>query len=94
VINLTDKQEVFMSLRPEKIEISKRKQEGFSNELSGIIHSIVYHGHSTQYNVKLQNGSIVQVFEQNEQHFPQEVIDYYDTVFLYWQKDNAGLLPG
>lgn len=83
---------VTVSLRPEKIAISKKKLEGFANELQGSVHSIVYHGHSTQYNVKLQNGFIVQVFEQNEEHFPQEIIDYYDQVYLYFQKENAGLL--
>jgi spermidine/putrescine transport system ATP-binding protein len=92
MLDIVNQKEVFMSLRPEKIAIKKSKQVGFANELAGIVHSIVYHGHSTQYNVKLQNGSIIQVFEQNEEHFPQEVIDYYDSVYLYWQKESAGLL--
>ncbi len=83
---------VFMSLRPEKIEIGKSPIKGFSNELQGIIESIVYHGRSTQYNVRLKNNELVRVFEQNEQHFPQEVIDYDDRVYLYWQKENVVLL--
>jgi spermidine/putrescine transport system ATP-binding protein len=82
----------YMSLRPEKIEISKIPMIGFSNELKGIVKSIVYHGRSTQYNVQLKNGQILQVFEQNEEHFPQEEIDYDDSVFLYWQKENVVLL--
>lgn len=83
---------VYMSLRPEKIEISKTPMAGFSNTLQGAVQSIVYHGRSTQYNVQLKNGSVVQVFEQNEEHFPQEIIDYDDSVFLYWQKENVVLL--
>ncbi len=83
---------VCMSLRPEKIEISKTSMTGFSNALQGIVQSIVYHGRSTQYNVQLKNGLVVQVFEQNEEHFPQEIIDYDDSVFLYWQKENVVLL--
>ncbi|HSC24958.1 MAG TPA: ABC transporter ATP-binding protein [Candidatus Babeliales bacterium] len=83
---------IFMSLRPEKIEISKTCMVGFSNFLTGIVQSIVYHGRSTQYNVRLKNNEIVQVFEQNEEHFPQEIIDYDDSVFLYWQKENVVLL--
>ena len=89
---VVDGNTVFMSLRPEKIEISKSPMEGFSNTLQGIVASIVYHGRSTQYNVQLKNGEIVQVFEQNEEHFPQEIIDYDDNVFLYWQKENVVLL--
>ena len=81
-----------MSIRPEKIEISKKKLEGFSNELQGIVEAIVYYGRSTQYNVRLKNDHLLQVFEQNEEHFPREVIDYDDTVYLYWQKENVVLL--
>lgn len=83
---------VFMSLRPEKIEISKTEVPGFSNHLKGVVQSIVYHGRSTQYNVRLSNGQLLQVFEQNEEHFPQEVIEYDDVVNLYWQKENVVLL--
>jgi spermidine/putrescine transport system ATP-binding protein len=83
---------IWMSLRPEKIEISKSPMEGFSNTLEGMVQSIVYHGRSTQYNVQLKNGEVVQVFEQNEEHFPQEIIDYDDSVFLYWQKENVVVL--
>lgn len=83
---------IFMSLRPEKIDISKTPMTGFSASLEGVVQSIVYHGRSTQYNVQLKNGEIVQVFEQNEEHFPQEIIDYDDPVFLYWQKENVVLL--
>ena len=83
---------VFMSIRPEKIDVSKTPLTGFSNELQATVQSIVYHGRSTQYNVLLKNGEVIQVFEQNEEHFPQEVIDYDDHVFLYWQKENVVLL--
>ena len=83
---------VLMGLRPEKIEISKTPMEGFANCVEGVVESIVYHGRSTQYNVRVGNGMLVQVFEQNEEHFPREVIDYEDKVYLYWQKDNVTLL--
>ncbi len=83
---------VLMSLRPEKIWISKKESTLFSNSIPGTVLSIMYHGRSTQYNVKLKNGKIMQVFEQNEEHFPQEVIDYDNQVNLYWQKENVVLL--
>lgn len=83
---------VLMSLRPEKILISKKPVEGFSNVLRGSVKSIVYYGRSTQYLVAIGHGHILQVFEQNEEHFPQEVIDYDDHVYLYWQKENVVVL--
>ncbi len=83
---------LLMSLRPEKIEINKQEQTGFANHLTGTVEAIIYHGRSTQYSVKLPNEKVVQVFEQNEEHFPREVIDYDDVVHLYWQKENVVLL--
>jgi len=84
--------EAVMSLRPEKILISKSRPEGFSNVIEGEVLSIVYYGRSTQYNVVTPGGVKIQVFEQNEEHFPQEDIDYDDKVYLAWQKENVVLL--
>lgn len=84
--------DVLISIRPEKIDISKTPIENFSNSLKGSVQSIVYHGRSTQYNVLLKNNTKLQVFEQNEEHFPQEVIDYDNEVNLYWQKENCVIL--
>src|SRR3972149_10974875 len=75
--------EMMISIRPEKIEISKSETQNFSNSLKGTVQSIVYHGRSTQYNVLLKNQTRLQVFEQNEEHFPQEVIYYDNEVNLY-----------
>ncbi|HEX2978246.1 MAG TPA: ABC transporter ATP-binding protein [Candidatus Babeliales bacterium] len=82
----------YMSVRPEKILIAKQSVQGFANQVKGIVESIVYHGRSTQYNVRLANDYLMQVFEQNEEHFAREVIDYGHEVFLHWQKENAVLL--
>lgn len=84
--------ELLMSLRPEKIMMSKKQLQGFSNVVRGTVKAIVYHGRSTQYNVRLNDEYTLQVFEQNEEHFPQDFIDYDDEVFLYWQKENVVVL--
>ena len=84
--------QVIMGIRPEKIWIGKKRQDNFSNYLVGKVESIVYHGPATQYNVRLKNGIRLEVFEQNEEHFPKEKIDYDDQVYLQWQKENAVLL--
>jgi spermidine/putrescine transport system ATP-binding protein len=83
---------LFMSIRPEKIDISKQELPGFSNVIKGVVQAIIYHGRSTQYNVRVSADHLLQVFEQNEEHFPQEVIDYDDHVYLHWQKENVVLL--
>jgi spermidine/putrescine transport system ATP-binding protein len=84
--------DILVSIRPEKIFISKKEVKNFSNTLKASVQSIVYHGRSTQYNVCLKNQLRLQVFEQNEEHFPQEIIDYDNEVHLYWQKENGVIL--
>ncbi len=83
---------LLMSIRPEKIEISRGEREGFSNHLTGTVVNTIYYGRTTEYRVRLQNGTILMVFEQNEEHFPQETIDDDDEVHLYFQNENVVLL--
>ncbi len=84
--------EVSMSLRPEKVYISKKEPKNFPNVLKGVVSQIVYYGRSTQYSVIVNNQFKLIVFEQNEEHFPEENIDYDDEVYLYWQKETIVLL--
>lgn len=83
---------LFLSVRPEKIYITKKQQEGFDNHLEGQVINIIYYGPSTKYQVRLKNGLFLTVFVQNEEHFPREIIDYDDQVHLYFQKENIVLL--
>lgn len=83
--------ELILSLRPEKIEISKETEKGFSNALTGVVDSIIYHGRATEYLVEVPD-KMLNVFEQNEEHFARDVISEGDRVKLYWQKENAVLL--
>lgn len=89
---IVDGADALLSIRPEKVRISKQKLEHFSNCVEGTVDSIIYHGRSTQYNVSLQNDMIMSVFDQNDEHFAAHDIDYDNKVYLYWQKENAVLL--
>lgn len=89
---LVHEQWVLLSIRPEKILITKRSLDGFAAKLEGIVQSIVYSGRSTEYNVRVGNSFTLRVFEQNEEHIAQEVIDYDDKVYLYWQQKNVVVL--
>jgi len=89
---MVDGKQAYVSLRPEKILITKKEVEGFANQIQGKVEAIVYHGRSTQYNVRLPNDHLIHVFEQNEEHFVKEDFDYNEPVRLYWQRENAVLL--
>ncbi len=80
------------SIRPEKIDISKKPLANFSNNFKGIVTSIVYEGMSTKYYVRLETGRKIIVFEQNEHHFIRDEINYDDEVYISWQKENVVLM--
>lgn len=85
-----------VSLRPEKIMISKRPVEGFVPKVAGRVEAKVYYGHSTLYHIRIgeesQVSKVLKVFEQNEEHVRQDVIDYDDIVQLYWHDKDAVVL--
>jgi spermidine/putrescine transport system ATP-binding protein len=80
-----------LTIRPEKIFISKKQNLQFSNHLKGTVVSIVYTGRSTLFEV-LVGKTKIQVFEQNDEHLEEEEIDYDDEVFISWPKLNAHAL--
>lgn len=90
--SLVSGMQIFLSIRPEKIEITLSKQEGFTNCMKGKVLSVIYFGRSTQYKVQLANGQNIMVFEQNEEHFPKESIEQGDEAYLHFQKENTVLL--
>ena len=90
-ISATAGKHVLLSIRPEKIEISKEEETGFANHMRGRVDGLIYHGYATEYLVDI-GGQVVNVFEQNEEHFARDAIVEGDLVHLYWQKENAVVL--
>jgi spermidine/putrescine transport system ATP-binding protein len=88
---IVDNARIIMSIRPEKIDLSLRKLDQYSNYIQGTIEAIIYHGRSTQYNVRVLPHLLVRVFLQNEEHSARDVVTYDDTVYLHWHKDSVVL---
>ncbi len=90
--HIDDGQMVFMSVRPEKMEIDKKRPHEVDNCVEGEVHSIVFHGYATLYHVQLKNDQRIIVFKQNTERVAQDVIDYDDKVYVWWHKNTAVLL--
>lgn len=91
-VALHDGAPIYMSIRPEKIAISKRELDGFEHHLQGTVQSIVYQGFATIYYIKIEGGMRIAVFRQNSEHVDEDVIDYDDHVHLYWRAHSVVLL--
>ncbi|HLB41168.1 MAG TPA: ABC transporter ATP-binding protein, partial [Candidatus Babeliales bacterium] len=92
---MKDGSDLLLSIRPEKLQISKVSPAGFDNVVLGTVTAIVYQGRATVYHVRLASGQLVQIFEQNHHHAltTPAMIDYDDQVYVYWANHAATLLP-
>ena len=87
-------QEITLSLRPEKIAISRNKprQQDDFNVLRGTIEDILYLGSHTQYIVKV--GELrIRVFSQHKRvYFDDKALDWDEPVWLFWHDTDSWLI--
>lgn len=80
-----EKELVYVSVRPEKIEYSNEPVEGFS--IIGRVKEQVYVGSVIKVMIELSNGSEVKLERLAGQPLPEK-----ESVFLYWKKEDAVLI--
>ncbi len=86
---------VHISIRPEKIQITKKGNTAPEhNVLSGKVEELIYVGPSTEFLVLLKTGVTMRIFVQNISP-ESEVwnISWEDHVNLYWRFDKTLILP-
>ncbi len=90
-IPLVAGQQITISLRPEKMAISRTKPRSQSdfNIIDGYIEDILYLGTHTQYIVKV--GSIeFRVFAQHKRvYFDDKALDWEEHVYLFWHDTDS-----
>ena len=90
--NISEGSDLFVGLRPEKINISKAASK--SKNTTGYIDDIGYFGDYSIYKVRLDEGKIIDVTAQNQKR-PKNAKDrltYEDKVNLNWDNSSAMLL--
>ncbi len=86
-------QQIWISLRPEKIRLAKQPLAGQrANQLKGSVLELGYLGNRSIYRIKTESGKIVTVFAQNEQRTSEWAIDWSDEVYLNWTANAAVFL--
>lgn len=81
-----------VSIRPEKILISKEPFDVDYNILSGIVDEIAYWGDVSMYHIQLTSKQIVQVMVPNLLRGADRPITWNDKVYLHWKPQNGVLL--
>jgi len=86
--------DITLSLRPEKIAISRtkpRSQEDI-NILRGTIEDILYLGSHTQYIVRV-GAQKIRVFSQHKRvYFDEKALDWEEPVWLFWHDTDTWLI--
>ena len=86
--------QVTVSLRPEKIAISRNKPkiEDDINVVKGVIEDILYLGSHTQYIVRVGKHN-VRVFSQHKRvYFDDKALDWEEEVWLFWHDTDSWLI--
>jgi spermidine/putrescine ABC transporter ATP-binding subunit len=100
----TKGQTVHVALRPEKIELLKRRDgaaapvmedaEAGQNVVAGTIRDIAYLGSESQYDVELASGRRMKALRSNLSRWDQEKFDWDEPVWLVWHADSPVALLG
>ncbi|MBH1989651.1 MAG: ABC transporter ATP-binding protein [Alphaproteobacteria bacterium] len=81
-----------VSVRPEKILISKEPFDVEYNTLTGIVDEIAYWGDVSMYHIQLASKQIIQVMVPNLLRGADRPITWNDKVYLHWKPQNGVLL--
>jgi putrescine transport system ATP-binding protein len=83
---------LWFAIRPEKLEISKKKPDFEHNILKGKIEDISYTGSMSTFHVKLANGKILTACRANRERSVEHQLTWEDEVYLHWLPHSAIVL--
>ncbi|MCP5322873.1 MAG: ABC transporter ATP-binding protein [Candidatus Paracaedibacteraceae bacterium] len=83
---------VHISIRPEKVLISKEPFDADYNTLSGVVTEIAYWGDVSMYHIELPSKQVVQAMVPNLLRGAERPITWDDKVYLHWKPQNGVLL--
>jgi putrescine transport system ATP-binding protein len=83
-------QQVWLSIRPEKIKISLEQPASDVNTLTGRVDDVGYLGSISHYHVQTQAGRLT-ALRANASHSVERAISWDDTVWMEWPAD-AGII--
>ena len=86
-------QKVCVSIRPEKIRISTEPPNTTRQDINvfeGVVEEPVYSGFQSKFYVKLENGTIINVFKQHTNYLDDgPEIEWKDKVFVSWSANDG-----
>ncbi|ETX14805.1 ABC transporter ATP-binding protein [Roseivivax halodurans JCM 10272] len=89
--SLSTDQSVHFAIRPEKVHISKERDETRPNLLQGKVEDIAYLGNISTYHVRLSDGTLLKAQSTNHRRLANRGITWEDEVYLSFT-ETAGVV--
>lgn len=85
---------VHISIRPEKIHISREKPENKAhlNIFEGVIEDIIYHGDHTKFGVCIKSHRLTVVQQHSRFLLDEKPLTWHDKVWIWWHADDGFML--
>ncbi|MBL8708019.1 MAG: polyamine ABC transporter ATP-binding protein [Rhodospirillaceae bacterium] len=80
--------EVFVAIRPEKLELSKTSTGTGHNCTPGTVKGVAYMGNLSVYLVQLDSGKEVKISMSNQRRAAEHAIDWDDRVYVTWHANS------
>lgn len=90
-VSCSPNQKLWFAIRPEKLEISKKKLKGSANIIKGVVEEIAYLGNLSTYRIRLDSGKIMRLTRTNRTRSDEDKITWEDKVYISWD-DKAGVV--
>ena len=90
-VSCSPNQKLWFAIRPEKLEISKKKLKGSANIIKGVVEDIAYLGNLSTYRIRLDSGKIMRLTRTNRTRADEDKITWEDKVYISWD-DKAGVV--
>ncbi len=94
LLDTLDKHKLVLSLRPEKILITRQaiRLADYEHNIIGEVISVIYHGKSTLYRVRTNENLVITVFDQNRTQDDANQIEVGEKIYMHWRAIDVVLL--
>mgnify|MGYP003664588998 len=83
VPGLTQGQDIWLALRPERITLTRERPEIAVDGVTGMVEDVGYVGHLSSYRVRLTDGRVIRATQSNRLR-DEDPISWDEQVFLSW----------
>ncbi len=91
-VSCAPEQEMWVAVRPEKIELSHTRPQQAHNWIEGVIKEVAYLGRSSIYKIELASGKMVRVERVNQFRREEDGFTWETPVYLAWDSSDCVVL--